>query len=171
MCHSGWPRPASTSPEIRGLQRGRPNPGPAELRVLKRFGKQTHPRAIKPDRLDPVRSFRAEYVERATEWISATIPNQGHQAGGSLAGSQPACSPHKPAPPPGSCLANRPDHIGKPIRFDVPAGAHHHIANNNFYRVAPHRFKAREPDRPTRRSAQRRNHPRGYRLATPRKQL
>src|SRR6478609_2076335 len=62
------------------LQRGRPNPGPAELRVLKRLGKQTHPRAIKPDRLDPVRSFRAEYVERATKWISATIPNQGHQA-------------------------------------------------------------------------------------------
>jgi hypothetical protein len=39
------------------------------------------PRAIKPDRLDPVRSFRAEYVERATEWISATIPNQGHHRG------------------------------------------------------------------------------------------
>jgi hypothetical protein len=58
------------------LQRGRPNPGPAELRVLKRLGKQTHPRAIKPDRLDPVRSFRAEYVKRATEWISATIPDQ-----------------------------------------------------------------------------------------------
>jgi hypothetical protein len=50
-----------------------------------------------------------------------------------------------------ACLANRPDHIGKPIKLDVPAGAHHHIADNNFYRVAPRRFKAREPDRPARR--------------------
>ena len=59
----------------------------------------------------------------------------------------------------------------KPIWLDVRAGAHHHIADNNFYRVAPHRFKAREPDRPARRSAQWRTHPRGYRLATPRKKL
>ncbi|SHM85859.1 hypothetical protein SAMN05444321_7930 [Bradyrhizobium lablabi] len=60
-------------------------PRPAELRVLKRLGKQTHSRAIKPDRLDPVRSFRTEHVERATERISPSIPNQRHQAGGSLA--------------------------------------------------------------------------------------
>src|SRR5207237_1357944 len=64
----------STSASNCALQRGRPNPGPAELRVLKRLGKQTHPRAIKPDRFDPVRSFRAEHVERAIERVSATIP-------------------------------------------------------------------------------------------------
>src|SRR6478609_10138614 len=67
------------------LQRGRPNPGPADSRVLERLGKQTYPRAIKPDRLDPVRSFRAEHVERAIERVSATIPNQRHQADRPLA--------------------------------------------------------------------------------------
>src|SRR6476646_2387229 len=67
------------------LQRGRPNQRPAELRVLERLGKQTNPRAIKPDRLDPVRSFRAEHVERAIERVSATIPNQRHQADRPLA--------------------------------------------------------------------------------------
>src|SRR5262245_915844 len=65
--------------------RGRTNPGPAELRFLKRLGEQTYPCAIKPNRLDPVRSFRTEYVERATEWISATVPHQSHQAGCTLA--------------------------------------------------------------------------------------
>src|ERR1700730_14892396 len=58
--------------------------GPADLRFLKRLGKQTHLRAIKPNRLGPVRSFRTEYVERATEWISASVPHQGHQAGRTL---------------------------------------------------------------------------------------
>src|SRR6476620_1099581 len=57
----------------------------AELRFLKRLGKQTHHRAIKPNRLGPARSFRTEYVERATEWISATVPHQSHQAGRTLA--------------------------------------------------------------------------------------
>jgi hypothetical protein len=34
--------------------RGRTNPGPAELRFLKRLGEQTYPCAIKPNHLDPV---------------------------------------------------------------------------------------------------------------------
>jgi hypothetical protein len=66
------------------LHRGRPNPMPAELRFLKPLGEQTYPCAIKPNRLDPVRSFRTKYVERAIKWISA-VPHQSHQAGRPLA--------------------------------------------------------------------------------------
>src|SRR4249919_3524982 len=80
-------QPIDQRKQLRMVQphRGRPNPGPAELRFLKRLGEQTYPRAIKPNHLDPVRSFRTEYVERATEWISATVPHQSHQAGRPLA--------------------------------------------------------------------------------------
>ena len=35
----------------------------------------------------------------------------------------------------------------KPVRLDVRAGAHHHIADNNLYYVAPHRIKAHKFDR------------------------
>ena len=73
--------------------------------------------------------------------------------------------------PQGSCLANRPDHIGTPVGLDVRAGAHHHIANNNFYHVAPHRIKARKLDRLVRRCCQWCTHSRGLRLATPREKL
>src|SRR5271168_446050 len=67
------------------LHRGWPNPGPAELRFLKCLGKQTHPCAVEPNRLDPVRSFRTKYVKRAIERISAAVPHQRHQAARSLA--------------------------------------------------------------------------------------
>src|SRR3984957_12490978 len=79
-------QPIDQRKQLRMVQpyRGRPNPGPAELRFLKRFGEQTYPCAIKPNRLDPVRSFRTEYVERAIERISAAVPHQGHQAGRTL---------------------------------------------------------------------------------------
>jgi hypothetical protein len=40
-----------------------------------------------------------------------------------------------------------------------PPGPDHHIADDNFEHVAPHRFKARKVDWPVRRSNQWRNHP------------
>jgi hypothetical protein len=43
------------------------------------------PRCHQPNRLDPVRSFRTEYVERSTEGIGATVPHQSHQTGRTFA--------------------------------------------------------------------------------------
>src|SRR5437879_6822415 len=85
-------------------------------------------------------------------------------------GSRPACWPRKPEHPPGSCLPNRPDHRSKPLRLYISTDAHHNIADHNLHHLARHSFKACEPDRSAS-PRKRRDHSRGQRLASPRKQL
>src|SRR5512139_2492456 len=86
-------------------------------------------------------------------------------------GSRPACWPRKPERPPGSCLPNRPDYGGKPLRLHIAADTNHNIADHDFHHLARHRIKPRELDRLVSPPRNRCNQSRGQRFASPRKQL
>lgn len=55
------------------LHPDRPDPRPAERRLLEPLGKEADPAPILPDNLDPVRPLRPEHVKRPAERISTPI--------------------------------------------------------------------------------------------------